>query len=175
MDTSKIARPVANTLIPRSWFSASGMETTMAFVRDEAKSQRRQTPLASGERQLGWFVLPPFQRPPVWTQAQQIRFIESCWLGLPIGVFIFNRTSAAEGPYDNWLLDGQQRVGAVLSYMADEFPVFGYRFSELSDGDHRRWDMGVAFPCKVTNLNDIDALRDVYDRLAYGGTPHEPK
>ncbi|MDB5707878.1 MAG: CcrColossus [Sphingomonas bacterium] len=158
--------------IPETWFRASGQHTTMAFI--SGTHQARTTPLGPGERRLGWFVLPPFQRPPVWTLAQQVRFLESCWMGLPIGVFIYNRT-ANDGPYDSWLLDGQQRVTAVLAYMADAFPVFGYRFSELTQADLRKWSMAVAFPCMMTNLESEDQLREVYDRLAYGGTPHEPK
>ena len=80
---------MVDRLIPDTWFRASGQHTTMAFIT--SKSQARETPLGVGERQLGWFVLPPFQRPPVWTLEQKIRFIESCWMGLPIGVFIYNR------------------------------------------------------------------------------------
>ena len=158
--------------IPDTWFRASGKHTTMAFITSD--SQARTTPLSEGERRLGWFVLPPFQRPPVWTLEQKIRFIESCWMGLPIGVFIYNRTTK-DGPYDSWLLDGQQRVTAVLEYIADAFPVLGYRFSELTEIDYRKWSMAVAFPCMMTNIEDEAQLREVYDRLAYGGTAHEPK
>ena len=35
--------------------------------------------------------------------------------------------------------------------------------------------MSVQFPCLRTHLTDEAKLRDVYDRLAYGGTPHDPK
>lgn len=159
--------------MPDSWFRAQTRQTTMAFIRE--RSSYRQAPLREGERQLGWFVLPPFQRPPVWTAAQKERFIESCWMGLPIGVFIYNRTDNMHSPYDAWLLDGQQRVTAVLEYMADDFPVMGFRYSELTEVDRRRWEMTTGFACMETNLTDEDQLRDVYDRLAYGGTPHEPK
>lgn len=158
-------------LIPDTWFRASTHQTTMCFLQSEA--QRRSAPLREGERRLGWFVLPPFQRPPVWTLAQKVRFIESCWMGLPIGVFIFNRTEDYDSPFDGWLLDGQQRVTAVLEYMADAFPVLGHTYSELTEIDRRRWTMTTSFPCMQTNLDDEAQLREVYDRLAYGGTPHE--
>jgi hypothetical protein len=166
-------RAIEGQKMPRPWFRANTVQTTMAFVT-MADHQYRSAPLTAGERALGWFVLPPFQRPPVWTQAQQIRFLESAWSGLPIGVFVVNRPRFGS-PYENWLLDGQQRIGAVLAYAADEFPVFGYRFSEIANSDARRWHMGVNFSCLETNLEDVDELREVYDRLAYGGTPHEPK
>jgi hypothetical protein len=160
--------------IPQTWFRASTQNTTMEFVRDE-DYKRRTTPLREGERRLGWFILPPFQRPPVWTEAQKVRFIESCWLGLPIGAFIYNRLERRDSPFDSWLLDGQQRVTAVLDYLADAFPVLGYRYSELTQVDLRKWSMTTSFPSMVTNIDDEAQLREVYDRLAYGGTPHEPK
>lgn len=161
-------------LIPHSWFRATTRATTMMFVAQMNESSRRIAPLSGGEQELGWFVLPPFQRPSVWTVEQQVRFIESAWMGLPLGVFIYNRTGDINSPYDNWLLDGQQRVTAVLDYMADKFPVYGHLFSELTVVDRRFWN-SVNFASMETNLEDEDKLRDVYDRLAYGGTPHEAK
>ena len=156
--------------IPRPWFAAQSMATTMDFLKSRSR-ELRETP--EGCRRLGWFILPPFQRPLVWTEAQKVRFVESCWNGLPIGVFVWNEAFGTR--YDQWLLDGQQRVSAIFAYMADEFPVMGYRFSELGEVDYRRWDMSVQFPCLRTHLTDEAKLRDVYDRLAYGGTPHDPK
>lgn len=157
--------------IPDSWFQASALSTTMDFLI--SRSHRDPGALEEGQRQVGWFILPNFQRPPVWTLEQKARFIESAWMGLPLGVFIWNEDIG--GRYDQWLLDGQQRVGAIMEYMDDAFPVFGHRFSELTVVDHRLWGMSVAFPSLRTNLRDEAQLRDVYDRLAYGGTPHEPK
>lgn len=165
---------MTNRKIPTSWFRATTLSTTMAFL-DNAEHKRRLAPLTTEERPLGWFVLPPFQRPPVWTCEQQIRFLESVWMGLPIGVFVYNRTNNMNSPYDGWLLDGQQRVTSVYAYMNDEFPVFGHLFSELTEVDIRIWKMSVSFPAMETHIEDEDELREVYDRLAYGGTPHEPK
>lgn len=160
----------ADRRIPDSWFRASAMSTVMSFLQSRT---REEAPTPPGCRRLGWFVLPPFQRPPVWTLEQKVRFVESAWLGLPIGAFIWNEAYGTR--FDQWLLDGQQRITAILEYTADTFPVFGYHFSELTEVDHRGWDMAVAFPCLKTNIADEAQLRDVYDRLAYGGTPHEPK
>ncbi len=145
----------------------------MSFL-EKRNIDHRFAPLGPGERVLGRFVLPPFQRPAVWTQEQQIKFIESCWMGLPIGAFVYNQTPDYESPYDCWLLDGQQRVRTVLMYMDDEFPVMGYLFSELTQADHRRWSMSTSFPCLKTCLESEEELKEVYMRLAYGGTPHEP-
>jgi uncharacterized protein with ParB-like and HNH nuclease domain len=144
----------------------------MCFIT--AKNQERIAPLGPGERRLGWFVLPNFQRPPVWTLEQKIRFVESCWLGLPIGMIIYNRPERYDSPYDGWLLDGQQRVTALFEYMDDAFPIFGHLFSELTKPDHRNWSMSVSLPHAQTRIENEAELREVYDRLAYGGTPHDP-
>lgn len=165
---------VVERKIPSTWFRAKAMSTTMSFL-EVNEHTRRIAPLTEGERELGWFVLPPFQRPPVWTREQQTRFLESVWMGLPIGVFVYNRPERHDSPYDCWLLDGQQRVTSVIDYMNDAFPVFGHLFSELTVVDRRMWSMSVSFPCLETQIDNEAELREVYDRLAYGGTPHEPK
>ncbi|MDE4914232.1 DUF262 domain-containing protein [Methylobacterium sp. 092160098-2] len=136
---------------------------------------RRAADEAAGERALGHFILPPFQRDPAWEQAQQIRFIESIWMRLPIPAYVYNLTqsSASEQPVDYWLIDGQQRWTAVLDYMADRFPVGGYLWSELSQRDQRFFE-SRPWTCLRTEIEDVDVLKDLYDRLAYGGTPHDP-
>jgi hypothetical protein len=168
MSTAAVPRP--GRRIPDTWFRASPVSSTMVFLHSRNRSEVATPP---GCRRLGWFILPPFQRPPVWTLDQKIRFVESAWMGLPLGEYIWN--DAMGTPYDQWLLDGQQRITALYEYMADGFPVYGHLFSELGVVDHRIWDMTTAFPSLKTNLRDEALLRDVYDRLAYGGTPHEPK
>lgn len=164
------SRTTADRRIPDTWFRAQASSTTMGFVMQKCP---RTVPLSDGERQLGMFVLPPFQRPPVWTRAQQARFIESCWMGLPIGAFTYNQPDNFGSRTDMWLIDGQQRMTAVYAYLADEFPVLGYCYSELTEVDHRKWHMSTSFPSLITRLTDEAELREVYDRLAYGGTPHE--
>jgi hypothetical protein len=79
-----------------------------------------------------------------------------------------------EGPTDGWLLDGQQRVTAILAYICGDFPVFGYRFAEVTLPERRNF-MTMPVGALITNITDPEACRHVYQRLAYGGTPHEPK
>ena len=128
----------------------------------------------AGERQLGPYVLPPFQRPPVWSMAQQILLIESLWNRLPVGSYVLNQTASASGDCDGWLLDGQQRITAILAYGRGDFPVFGYRFPDLPKVDRMAlWmtPIGVYF----TSMESKAECQEVYRRLAYGGTPHKPQ
>ena len=165
-------------VIPRPWFSANLTAGMMGTILHVNGSLGRAGPLNDGERHLGWFILPPFQRPPVWTMEQKVRFIESAWSGLPLGSYVFNRSVFDEADpasrFDAWLLDGQQRVTAILEYAAGSFAVFGHLYPSLPRPDQRRFEM-ISFAGLETKLDTEDACRDVYDRLAYGGTPHAPK
>lgn len=159
----------------RAWFSANNFALAIgAILQGTDSGLHRLAPLAEGERRLGWFVLPPFQRPAVWTEAQKVRFIESIWGGLPLGGYVYNRVQGnTNSPYDAYLLDGQQRITSILDYVADAFPVLGYRWSELTKIDQQVFKM-IPMSCMETSIEDIDKLKDIYDRLAYGGTVHEP-
>jgi hypothetical protein len=156
----------------RPWFRAQNMASTIGAILMTAEDMGLK-PEAPAERRLGRFVLPPFQRPAVWTEAQKVRFMESIWGGLPLGAYIYNQPQTYHSPYDQWLLDGQQRITAILDYVADAFPVGGYRWSELTLVDHRIFKM-TPMACLETQIEDEAQLREVYDRLAYGGTPHDP-
>jgi hypothetical protein len=155
--------------IPQKWFRAQSFSSPMGEV---IRGEPRPNPLGDGERAIGPFVLPPFQRPPVWTPEQKIRFIESCWMGLPIGAYVVN--AAYDTPYDQWLLDGQQRITAIFDYVGDEFPVYGLFYSELTVPEKRQWTNGIVFTRLEVKHQNTAELREVYDRLAYGGTPHDP-
>lgn len=159
-------------IVPPGWFNAEQLALPIFMIYEGTRFERD---IEDGERRLGTYILPPFQRPAVWTQAQQIRFIESLWTGLPVGAYVFNmHPHYKRVPPHGWLLDGQQRLTAILAYVGDEFPVFGFRWSELTIVDHRSFG-NRPFPAYRTNTDDIAACAEIYDRLAYGGTAHEPK
>lgn len=159
-------------LMPRPWFHANNTAGPLfGIFKVDAMWAR---PLREGERQLGNFILPAFQRPAVWTQEQQIRFIESIWQRLPLGAYIVNRVTAINSPFDGLLLDGQQRITAIMAYVAGEFPVLGYRFADLSRNEQNEFGM-IPMSYLETKLENMDHIREVYDRLAYGGTAHDPK
>ncbi len=136
-------------------------------------SRVRQPNEEIGERGLGAYILPPFQRPQVWQPEQAVSFIESIWLGLPIGVYVYNE-SPKLGATDGWLIEGQQRWTSIGAYVAGEFEVFGRLYTELDPSDQRHFVMRP-FSCIVTKYDDPEKLKDIYQRLAYGGTAHEPE
>lgn len=126
----------------------------------------------TGLRTVMGFNLPPWQRPDVWTPQQKLSFIESAWLGIPIGTYTYNDWEAGS-PVDNLLIDGQQRLRAIQEYLAGAFSVFGAYFADLSTRDQRRFE-GTKFACYRCETEDEAYLRTYYDLTNFGGTPHEP-
>lgn len=90
-----------------------------------------------------------FQRNYVWLKKHQIKLVETILLGFPIPeIYLWQReTNATTGNTNHSVIDGQQRLGAVLDYVNDDFPLksatlekenqklqfSGKKFSELSD------------------------------------------
>ena len=151
-----------------AWFRATDRAYSIERVLPRERGFNRD--LLPGERALGGFILPPFQRPPVWTPRQKIRLIESILDELPVPPYVANRDVGEGHRYDHWLLDGQQRITAILDFLGDQFPVRGARFSEVSKGD-QFWFLDRPLHCLETELRDEALLKEVHDRLAYGGTP----
>lgn len=143
----------------------------IAMDQTFSTTERAQDP----REKLFGYVVPNFQRPPVWTLEQQTKLIESIWLGLPIGTYIVNRlthnTRNTYHPLNDIIIDGQQRLRAIKAYWDDEFPVFGFLWSELDREEKHRFEMS-GFSQIETRLDTEEKVRDTYNRLAYGGTAH---
>ena len=116
------------------------------------------------------YVLPSFQRPLIWTEEQNISLIESIWKGVSIGTYTFNRSRDLRN-FDNYLLDGQQRLHAIQKYIEDGFKVYGYFWSELTDVD-RRFFESFHFCSYITYIQTEQELRDHYNMLNFSGVRH---
>jgi hypothetical protein len=135
---------------------------------------KRSGSVDDGCRMVMGYRLPEWQRPFVWVHSQKVRLIESLWLGVSIGTYTFNRDDY-DSPYDNLLIDGQQRMKSVEDYLSDQFPVFGYHWSDLSRPEQHRFEMSSHFHCYITKSTDDAYLRGYYDMMNFGGTAHDEK
>ncbi len=129
-----------------------------------------------GQQWLMGYVIPPFQRPIVWDEDRCVRLVESAILGLGIGSWVYNVTDdlqgCSKGEMHLWLLDGQQRLHAFDRYFDDAFPVFGLRWSETPRRDQVRLLNNTMFPAIETRHSDERILREIYDRMNFGGVAH---
>ena len=130
------------------------------------------------ERYACGYPIPPFQRELVWSKTQEIMFIESVYLGLLSGSFCTHDVDwdhdAKALKFSGWLIDGQQRLTTIERYWNDEFKVYGLYYSELTPPEKRRF-LRTKFVQNKVILNDEALIKDLYNRMAFGGVPHKPE
>ena len=75
-------------------------------------------------------------------------------------------------PMSDILIDGQQRVSALRSFVMNEFQVNGLYWKELNRTEQRTFlerELGK----KEVNCFDEEKLKVVYDHLNFSGTKHK--
>ncbi len=117
---------------------------------------------------------PEFQRGHVWTEQQQVAFIEFFLKGGSTGRVIYlNYPSwhhaVKAGCYNDFVIvDGKQRLRALERFVKNEFMVFGSYYKEFTDKIRMRNMMKL-------NINDLKSKREVlqwYLDFNSGGTVH---
>lgn len=130
------------------------------------------------EKEEGLELNPDFQRGHVWTEQQQISFIEFILRGGKTGrTLYFNCPSwhsncNVKGYNDFVCVDGLQRITAIQRFLNDEIPAFGIKYSEY-EGKTDLLRHGM-----VININDLKSKKEVlqwYIEMNAGGTPHTPE
>lgn len=149
--------------------------------RDELDNKNSQG-YHDGLEAVGGYFIPPFQRPAVWTKDQQRRLVESVHLKISIGAVVVtsaDRTDPETGLFplsSDLLIDGQQRMRALKAYMFEGLRVFvgteyEHAYDELDDVQKRMFRSTPIGYIEIRESN-MDSLRDLYNRLNFGGTAH---
>lgn len=125
--------------------------------------------IADGELLLD----PPFQRGSVWTTEQQEAWILSILDGVPLPAIFINQPRFANGEWGHLMcvIDGKQRIEAMIAFQEDRLLVKGQKFSEQSDGFRREWRQ-QAMPVVFTDFATKAECADLYVRLLICGTAH---
>lgn len=98
---------------------------------------------------------PLFQRGPVWTEVQQITYVEFILQGGKSGKDIyFNCPDWDVGEGDMSLVDGKQRLTAVMAFLDNEIKVFGCYLNEYEDS----MSIMTGFNFHINSLNDKEVL-----------------
>jgi hypothetical protein len=120
-------------------------------------------------------VVPDFQRCHVWTREQQIAYVENMLRGYPSGRDVYYN-HPTWGSYENAtsypleIIDGQQRINAVVAFLGNEFPVFGNTYYKDFEGG---LDYGTAFfKVHVLNMKTRREVIEWYIAFNAGGTVH---
>lgn len=126
---------------------------------------------------MGLVLNPDFQRGHVWTEEQQIAWLEYHLRGGKSGNTIYLNHpywhavgEAPEGAYADYVcVDGLQRITAARRFIHGEIKVFGSYFHEFEDSIRR------VNNTLLLNVNDLKTKKDVmqwYIDMNAGGTPH---
>ncbi|MDP2759633.1 MAG: DUF262 domain-containing protein [Sideroxyarcus sp.] len=114
---------------------------------------------------------PDYQRKEVWGDPAKVMLIDSILNGIPMPK-IFVSSSIKDGKTVRTVIDGQQRITTILSFLSDGFPLaspyagefVGKRFSELpKDIQDEVLSYDIDFN-EAKGLSD-DELREVYSRV----------
>ncbi len=116
-------------------------------------------------------IKPPFQRNPVWSRRQQSALIDTILLEYPIPELYMQDLTDADGKERHIVVDGQQRIRAVLDYLAGEFELEdespkwpGIAFDDLGSEDRKRL---YEYNFVIRVLPDIpeEELRVIFSRI----------
>lgn len=120
------------------------------------------------EIEEGLVLNPDFQRGHVWTEEQQIKFIEYFLMGGDVGVIHFNApywpNVSDDGTYV--CVDGLQRLTAYMRYFNNEIKAFGYYYKEMEGRPSNH------IKISVNNLKTRKEVLNWYIEMNSGGTPH---
>lgn len=115
---------------------------------------------------------PDFQRAYVWTPEQKSRYVEYILKGGVSGKEIYFNCVGwmmdFQGPFV--IVDGKQRVNAVLEFLDNKVAIFGNNFYQDFEDKLGTMDAYLLF-----NVNDLPTRREVlqwYLDLNTGGTIH---
>lgn len=166
-----------NSYMPKQVELGEMLRTTLGQVLmqkrdyDAALNGESSFKLVPNSRYIMGFRLPDWQRDLCWNQDQMISFMQSLWRGIPVGTYTYNE-NLDDPKLDFLLIDGQQRMFAISEYLSDEFPVYGFYYSDLPAVDKRRFSL-LHFPCYLTKSSDETYLREYYNLMNFGGVAHK--
>ena len=114
---------------------------------------------------------PDFQRAHVWTQDQQIKYVEFRLRGGSSGRDLYFNHPGWMGNFTGRfvLVDGKQRLQAALKFMNNEIPAFGTLYKDYID------KIRLSTVDFIVHVNDLKTDKEVlqwYIDLNAGGTPH---
>lgn len=126
----------------------------------------------------GLNVCPDFQRGYVWKPEQKVKYIEYVLQGGQSGRHLYFNCprwqdgGIGPGYKDGWyvLVDGKQRLDAVLGFLNNEFPIFGGNY--FRDYSDRLTTIRTNFVWNVNTLKTRDECLQWYIDLNTGGTVH---
>ena len=139
--------------------------------------------LHTTHRTVSWFrksflsneliLAAPFQRNPVWTNLQKSYLIDTILNGLPIPELYMQDLGDEQGVERHIVVDGQQRIRAILEFVQGEYSLEGdevlrkwqgLRFDDMSP-DEKKDIFSYKFVVRVLPAMEEEGVRKIFSRL----------
>jgi hypothetical protein len=128
----------------------------------------------------------PYQRGSVWDTAHKQGLIRSLLLGIPTGSVILNKRPFGSDHYGA-VVDGKQRIEAVLDFMEDRLEVPNewfdesqssseeemVKYSDLSEGFQRSFRHTTVLPTMEASVETIEQEAEIFLLINQGGVEQE--
>jgi len=120
--------------------------------------------------ELGLQLNPDFQRGNVWTEQQQINYIEYLLKGGKLANVIYFNHPQWMGNWEGEFVcvDGLQRITAVMRFINNEIPAFGVYYKDFED----KMSHNIYLLINVNNLQTRKEVLQWYLEFNSGGTVH---
>lgn len=137
-------------------------------------SQRDIAGLVTMLSSFGVDMNPEYQRELAWEESDKVRLIDSIFNQVDIGKFVFRKLPfKSDGPgYE--VVDGKQRLNALLEFMADRFAYRGKKWSELSRFDRGYFESYSISYAELHESYTRAQVLELFVRLNTGGKPMDP-
>lgn len=146
------------------------VDVSWDFLEDHIKSHQDRTFGIDSALNLD----PDFQRAHVWSEAQQIAYVEYILKGGTSGRDLyFNCTGWSldyRGPYV--IVDGKQRLEAARRFMRGEIPAFGCLKTDYTDEPNI---LVARFHWNIAALETRAEVLNFYIQFNSAGTQHAPE
>lgn len=137
--------------------------TTDSFIQNEDLrmnySQTHLASLLSKAYHFGVDFDPEYQRGYVWELSDKVALIDSIFHNVDIGKFAFIRDDTYTQTYLYQVLDGKQRIRAILDYFEDRFEYKGRLFSDLSGRDQSYFESYSVNVAEVGRMKEEQIYR----------------
>lgn len=128
-------------------------------------------------RMLGKHPIPSWQRELCWSKQKSRKFIHSVFQGFDLGSVMKNGYQYANNsdilmPMSDILIDGQQRINALILFINNEIDYETYYWNDLNRLEQRTF-LESQIGLKSTNCFDKEVLKKVYNLLNFSGVRHK--
>src|SRR4030042_1054351 len=124
-------------------------------------------------KQGSLILKPPFQRKPVWSERTNCYLIDTILNNMPMPEVYIQIETDKEGQTKYIVVDGQQRIRAILDYIEGEYALLedecttqyaNKEFKDLPDGVKKDfWSYQVVTRELITN--NLNEVKEIFRRL----------